>query len=316
MDENGYWAITEGEGGVFGVEAQGNYSRKVMQFNSSNNPKIFSCYASASQSSVYLYVKEETPTDPTITVEGYGESEGGYVLIASPTVEYADPVSIGMATGTYDLYYYDAEQDFEWRNYKAQDGGNYNLEPGKGYLYANQETVTITFTGDLNPSFTDVELPYTENDIIKSLYLAGNSSTEEQTFYVYDDDLNQQTFNYLTMNEDGNGFISAQAASYTAPAMTGFFVQAPGEGAFLSTYDINAKANVSLLNVNVMRDRGNVIDNAIVSFSEGSMMNKFYLRDNTTRVYIPQGNEEMAIVRSAAQGEMPVTPTFTILEYA
>ena len=89
--------------------------------------------------------------------------------------------------------------------------------------------------------------------------------------------------------------------------MTGFFVQAPGEGVFLSTYDINAKANVSLLNINVLRDRGSVIDNAIVSFSNGSMMDKFYLKNNTTRVYIPQGNREMAIANSATEAEMPVS---------
>ena len=89
--------------------------------------------------------------------------------------------------------------------------------------------------------------------------------------------------------------------------MTGFFVQAPGANMTLSTTDVNAKANVSLLNINVLRSRGSVIDNAIVSFSNGSMMDKFYLMNNTTRVYIPQGNREMAIANSAAQGEMPVS---------
>ena len=89
--------------------------------------------------------------------------------------------------------------------------------------------------------------------------------------------------------------------------MTGFFVQAPGANMTLSIEDNDSKANVSLLNINVLRDRGSVIDNAIVSFSNGSMMEKFYLMNNTTRVYIPQGNREMAIANSAAQGEMPVS---------
>ncbi len=283
------------------VESTESETGTVLTVTVTNIAKGVKCYYIS-----YTLEEEVTPTDPTITVTGYGDTDGGYVLIASPTVEYANPETIGMATGNYDLYYYDAEQNLEWRNYKAQDGGNYNLEPGKGYLYANQETVTITFTGDLNPSFSDVELPYTENDVIKSLYLAGNSSTQAQTFYVNDGNFDHQTFNYLTINEDGNGFISAQATSYTAPAMTGFFVQAPGEDMALSTYDINAKANVSLLNINVLRDRGSVIDNAIVSFSNGSMMDKFYLKNNTTRVYIPQGNREMAIANSAAEAEMPV----------
>ena len=89
--------------------------------------------------------------------------------------------------------------------------------------------------------------------------------------------------------------------------MTGFFVQAPGANMTLSIEDNDSKANVSLLNINVLRDRGSVIDNAIVSFSNGSMMDKFYLMNNTTRVYIPQGNREMAIANSAAEAEMPVS---------
>ena len=89
--------------------------------------------------------------------------------------------------------------------------------------------------------------------------------------------------------------------------MTGFFVQAPGAGMTLSTANLEDVVNVSSLNINVLRDRGSVIDNAIVSFSNGSMMDKFYLKNNTTRVYIPQGNREMAIANSAAEAEMPVS---------
>ena len=260
-------------------------------------------------------LEETTPAGPTITVNGYGETDGGYVLLAWP--ESTSPTAInGMISdnlgaqvtpetpGTYDLYSYDESQAMEWRNYRTN---SFELVPGKGYLYASKAGVTLTYEGEADPEFTDVNLPYTENKIVKSIYLAGNSQTNEQTFYVYNGELAKQSFNYLTMNEDGNGFISAQATSYTAPAMTGFFVQAPGANMTLSTTDVNAKANVSLLNINVLRNRGSVIDNAIVSFSNGSMMDKFYLMNNTTRVYIPQGNREMAIANSAAQGEMPVS---------
>ena len=258
----------------------------------------------------------------TYTVNGYGNSDGGYVLMATPTAASVDPATVGMITdqlganvtpetSTYDLYSYDQAQDKEWRNYRVAQ--NFELEPGKGYLYASKDGVTLTFTGDLNPAFDDVALPYTEGNAIKSLYLAGNSSTEAQTFYVYDydNDLELQTVNFLTMNGTGDGFTTTVATSLTAQPMQGFFVQSAGSNWLLSTEDLSDGTNnnqgVSLLNINVMRDRGNVIDNAIVSFSEGSMMNKFYLKDNTTRVYIPQGNEEMAVVRSAAEAEMPVS---------
>ena len=306
-------AISIGEDGANIVSSSAH-----LRYNSASNQTRFRYYKSASytdQKAIQLYKKEATPTGPTITVNGYGDTDGGYVLLAWP--ESTSPANIeGMISdnlgtqvtpenpGTYDLYSYDESQEKEWLNYRTN---NFELVPGKGYLYASKAGVTLTYEGEASPVFADVNLPYTENKIVKSIYLAGNSQTNEQTFYVYNGELAKQSFNYLTMNEDGNGFISAQATSYTAPAMTGFFVQAPGANMTLSTTDVNAKANVSLLNINVLRNRGSVIDNAIVSFSNGSMMDKFYLMNNTTRVYIPQGNREMAIANSAAQGEMPVS---------
>ena len=316
-DANSMWAIESGDENGVTITAKGDKTRNSLRYNYNQGNDRFSCYGSNSSlnATLYLFVKEETPTNPTITVNGYGETNGGYVLLAWP--ESTSPTAInGMISdnlgaqvtpetpGTYDLYSYDESQEMEWRNYRTN---NFGLVPGKGYLYASKAGVTLTYEGEANPVFADVNLPYTENKIVKSIYLAGNSQTNEQTFYVYNGELAKQSFNYLTMNEDGNGYISAQATSYTAPAMTGFFVQAPGANMTLSTTDVNAKANVSLLNINVLRNRGSVIDNAIVSFSNGSMMDKFYLMNNTTRVYIPQGNREMAIANSAAQGEMPVS---------
>ncbi len=308
-------AISIGDDGAIIVSSSAH-----LRYNSASNQTRFRYYKSTSytgQKAIQLYKKvEATPAGPSITVNGYGDTDGGYVLLAWP--ESTSPANIeGMISddygaqltpetpGTYDLYYYDESQEKEWRNYRTN---SFNLVPGKGYLYASKEGVTLTYEGEANPDFEDVDnLPYTENDLVKSIYLAGNSKTNEQTFYVYNSELAKQTFNYLTMNEDGNGFISGQGAAYTAPAMTGFFVQAPGAGMTLSTANLEDVVNVSSLNINVLRDRGSVIDNAIVSFSNGSMMDKFYLKNNTTRVYIPQGNREMAIANSAAEAEMPVS---------
>ena len=305
IDDNGN-AVVVASGGAY------------LRYNATSGQDRFRYFKSSSytgQKAIQLYKKEEaTPAGPTITVNGYGDTDGGYVLLAWPestlpnNIEGMISDNLGAqatsANATYDLYSYDESEDKEWLNYRKNSFG---LVPGKGYLYASKAGVTLTYEGEANPDFAGVYLPYTDNKIIKSIYLAGNSKTNEQTFYVYNDELAKQTFNYLTMNEDGNGFISGQGASYTAPAMTGFFVQAPGANMTLSTTDVNAKANVSLLNINVLRNRGSVIDNAIVSFSNGSMMDKFYLMNNTTRVYIPQGNREMAIANSAAQGELPVS---------
>ena len=55
-DVNGLWTITFGEGGVASLQASQSQNRNVMQYNSSSS--LFACYASASQSPVYLYEKE------------------------------------------------------------------------------------------------------------------------------------------------------------------------------------------------------------------------------------------------------------------
>ena len=61
------------------------------------------------------------------------------------------------------------------------------------------------------------------------------------------------------------------------------------------------------MKINLTRNRGTVIDNAIVRFDNGRQLPKFQLFENSTKLYIPQGNKDFAIVRSAAQGEMPVS---------
>ena len=300
-DDKALWLVSAVDGNYEFVNKK-NSDASVNANLRRNGTYGFACYSTSTGGALSLYKKV-----PTLDITGYGTSTGGYVLIATPTANNADPEEIGMLTDNYDLYYYNEMEDLEWRNYKDPDEGVFDLEPGKGYLYASKTDVTLVFRGAENSGFVNLLLPYTENDFVKSIYLAGNSSTEAQTFYVYNQYGSKEPFNYITLNEAGNAFVSTQTASYEAPAMTGFFVQAPGANMTLSIEDNDSKANVSLLNINVLRDRGSVIDNAIVSFSNGSMMEKFYLMNNTTRVYIPQGNREMAIANSAAEAEMPVS---------
>ena len=67
LDNKGLWEINIDT--VAHIVACDTSVRNVMQFNyNNNNPTIFSCYAEANQSPVYLYVKNETPTTLTQTV--------------------------------------------------------------------------------------------------------------------------------------------------------------------------------------------------------------------------------------------------------
>ena len=183
----------------------------------------------------------------------------------------------------YDLFAFDqAFPGAEWRNYKV--GDNFTvLESGKGYLYASKEDVTLSFTGTL----------YSGN-------LVGNPYNE--TVYIADGRA------FYTMNSDGSDLMVSTSSSIEA--MEGIFVIAIEDGetlAFTTAPQAPQKGGVAL---NISQGRG-LIDRAIVCFDEDNSQQKgclpkFQLRDNSTKVYIPQDNRDYAVVNAEDQGEMPI----------
>ena len=290
LDDNGKWTIVI-EDGEATITAQGSNNRNEMRFNpnTSNNNPLFACYASTSTTGSLprLYVKV-----PSINITGYGATSntGGYYLIASP-VNNVNPANVtGMTTGDFDLYEYDDTQDKEWLNWKGDQElgyeGHFNLVSGKGYLYAKSENVILAFTGT----------PYSGNGqvpVVVGWNLIGNPFGNEAT-------LNAP---FYRMNE-GGAELSAEIESGSAVnAMEGVFVNATEAGNVTFSTASNKSAFVAM---NVTRNRGTSIDRAIVRFDEGQQLPKFQLFENSTKLYIPQGNNEFAVVRSAAEGEMPV----------
>ena len=99
----------------------------------------------------------------------------------------------------------------------------------------------------------------------------------------------------------------------TIEPFTGVMVKAEGTGE--SVYFTKASSNaapqpnngslhIALTQANT---RGNaLLDNAIVSFNEGSQLGKFYFGEQNANIYIPQGAEEYAIVSVGNVGEIPV----------
>ncbi len=248
-----------------------------------------------------------------LTIAGYTNG-GGWNLIASPIVN-VDPVSAGMITdefvstnvtpdnGTYDLYRFNQSADLEWENYRAH---SFALESGKGYLYASKEGVSIQFVGTPYNSNGEIPLVYDEGKDFAGWNLVGNPFANATTFTTSDTETGDvPELNFLTMNENGNGFITTTSSSFNAAAFQGFFVQATGNTQQLQVEESGGLKTANL-NIAVSHNHGNLIDNAIVNFGNASMMKKFYLSNNTTRVYIPQDNREMAVVHSTTEAEMPV----------
>ena len=234
-----------------------------------------------------------------LPITGYGEGTGNWYLIASP-VGTVNPTNVTLLEGEgnmlnengYDLFSFDQSQNgAEWRNYVLS---NFQLEPGKGYLYANHDDVTLVFNDEAYTGSGEVELEYDANANATGFNLVGNPFGDvayvDRPFY--------------TMNEGGTDIMS-ESTTGTVPAMTGIFVQATEEGENV-TFSTEAPGDkISSLALNLSSGR-NVIDRAIVRFDEGQQLNKFQLNPNSTKVYIPVDNEDFAVVRGESMGEMPV----------
>ncbi len=101
MDDNGIWAITfDPTDASASVVAQGANTRNVMQYNSGST--LFSCYATASQSPVYLFEKVgDAPSVQTLTVT----SARYATMVAEANLEIpADVLVEVFAIQTHDSY--------------------------------------------------------------------------------------------------------------------------------------------------------------------------------------------------------------------
>lgn len=254
-----------------------------------------------------LYKKLPSTQDIT----GAGEASEGndkYYLIASPINNYTPTQDNGFlrADGDYDLYYFDQSNNDEWRNYKVS---SFNMTSGKGYLYASKEDTKLTFdgvryygyyAGNNNYVYGKcvVNLAYTAGQKLAGWNLIGNPF--DVTAYLTDGR------DFLRMNAAGDGFI---ASSGSINAMEGVFVQATGTGQSV-TFTITAPSSKDEQNesvaLNLIGNDDNVIDRAIVRFGEGGTLSKLTLKENSTKIYIPQEDGDFAVVRSNGKENIPV----------
>ncbi len=231
----------------------------------------------------------------TLEIDPYTSNKDNYYLIASPVGAVAANVVEGLRTPDFDFFSFDQEGDDEGKEWiNLRDDEVYELQPGMGYLYANNTGTDLTFTG--TPVATgnfDIELYKAENSDWPGWNLVGNPLAE--TAYV------GREFYRMSRNEQGSELIEANGA---IEAMEGVFVIAAENGEIL-TFTTTEPGKTAKLALNLI-GTSTVIDRAVVNFGQGGQLPKFQINSNSTKLYIPMDDQDYAVVSCGEMGELPV----------
>ena len=238
-------------------------------------------------------------------ITGYGTGTGNWYLIAPPFGDVAPEDVTNMLSNSYDLYYFDQDTDGygnEWINYKGDANnnmGDFDLEIGKGYLYANSDDVDLIFYGiSATESTYPVQLKRNNNARFAGWNLVGNPYTDNAYFADNRD--------YYTMNSAATAFvpIGAEDARHIEAAEGVFVIAEEDNEEVVFTTTAPAKTG-NRLALNLSQGN-NVIDRAFIRFSECRQLPKLQFNQNSTKVYIPMDDKDYAVVRAEEIGEMPV----------
>ena len=231
-------------------------------------------------------------------VQGYTTNADGWRLIASPLAEtiLANDV-LNMTTGDFDLYRFNQSSDTQWENWKKEGSSHYHfgLEPGKGYLYANNTNTTLTFIGTKYSGDGNVTLSRAVGSSLAGWNLIGNpfaqAATVAKDFYV--------------MNNDGSGLIAA--TGHNVAAMEGIMVYAENDGEIVTFVPNtrNSQADEQIV-LNLSRGESDVIDRVIVRLGESGTLPKYSLNDNNAKIYVAQEDMDYAVVHGFESGNMQV----------
>ena len=183
-NDNGIWTITFEADGSASIVAEKSTNRNVMQYNSGNT--LFSCYATASQSPVYLYEKVESfvPTVQTVTV-----TDAGYAtFVAEKNLEIPTDVLVEVFAVTV-------------------EGSYASLQPIVGNIPAGEAVLVKASAGDYNFLSAQTADPIRVNKLVA----ATTDVTADGTQYV------------LANGASGIGFYQATPGS-TIPAGKAYLV--------------------------------------------------------------------------------------------
>jgi len=278
-----------------------------------------------------FYAPEEAEIVATVkkNIEAYTAGEGNNWYLLSLPVDFETPDFSPFNTNSaYDLFYFDqnfpgevvdeTSENGEWRNYKfyMQNGMEFKADYN-GYLYANTENTTLSFTGTLYTvgSYAP-RVKYNGDADQIGISLVGNPYTCNAEMVPG----GRITATYM-MNEDRSDVIVYDDSEfdYTAVApMTSFFVKSRQDHAqskvTLTPVDLEQheeeepyiiRSNVSTMSIELTAN-GILKDRVYVKVGEGENDVKFNLSENTPKIFVPKNNKNNAIAYTEGANVMPV----------
>jgi len=269
---------------------------------------------------IYTYYNAEHPTEDqfiTATVEkniigtgadDWANASNGWYFITAPMYVPLLPTNVtnmitandpSLVTETnpdgnsYDLYRYIGDnmvgnESKPWYNYREHE--YFKIEKDLGYLYANANSLTLRFTGMVNP-YRGAD--NNQATLVRSGWsLLGNPFTCKVT--VDNDFAELNNGSAVDYKASGNTIMPcAGIAVYGNQGDKVTFTMVDPDQAPAPS---NASLNIAVTQQATDRGPASIIDNAIVSFNEGSVLPKFNFGIQNANIYIPQDGKEYAIV--------------------
>ena len=231
--------------------------------------------------------------------DGSGEEAAdGWNFIAPPVDAYWRefwPFDVpGLTSNDYDLY---RLEDTVWQNFKTIENDFCYLYNGEGYLYANSEDVTLSFTGY---TWSNYLRPW---PIEKGWSLLGNP----YPFTVYAN----RSFYQMNASHTNIEPVESLATTPITPG-TGFLVYGETDDDQIrftrtipaSMFD-QGHLEISVAQSARQNESTNILDKAFVSFNENHSLPKFRFFNNPC-LYIPQDSVDYAILYAGEQGDLPL----------
>ena len=236
-------------------------------------------------------------------ITGYGNSEDGWYTISTPIINGTQTSDITL--GTYDLYYYN-EPTAYWMNEKLVENNFVKLNPAHGYLYANQEDITLEFAGQLNAANAEISIPvYYSNGPFAGFNLVGNPFTNNISINSVAINGVAQTAYYKSI---GGSNLVAFVYEDEEPIRPceGFMVKATEAGmlSFNAPSERSEKTGNGYVRLILNKDL-TIADRAYLCISGDKTLEKICASSSQNQLYFISGGERFAI---AKKGESPSIP--------